>query len=90
MACINRSYNNDGYNMMNYYGGNCGCSDCLNKGGNKMLPNPNNEYGLPDAHILPYPYEQPLCKCPACIEGGNIFDELSNVMPDLLGYVPVV
>lgn len=93
MAYINRSYNNDGYNTMNYYGGNCGCSDCLNKGGNKMIPNPDNEYGLPDntdAHILPYPYEQQMCNCDTCIEGGNFFDELSNMMPDILGNVPIV
>lgn len=91
MAYINRGYTEDGYKAMNYTGGNCGCSDCLNKGGNKMLPNPNSEWGLPDARILPYPYpnEAPMCKCPACIEGGNIFDELANAMPSIVGNVPI-
>ena len=97
MAYINREYSNDGFNMMNYYGGNCGCSNCLNKGGNKMLPNPNNEYGLPDNREATI---QPFCDCSVCNEatqhiqkittGGNIFDFLANKMPDALGYVPVL
>ena len=87
MAYINRSYSKNGYNTNMYYGGNCGCSDCLNKGGNKMLPNPMYD----EARILPYPYpnEAPMCKCPACIEGGNIFDELANAMPSIVGNVPI-
>jgi len=92
MSYIKRSYDKSGYNTNMYYGGNCGCSDCLNKGGNKMLPNPFTEDGLynTEAHILPYPYQnKPMCKCPACLEGGNIFDELANFMPTALKYVPI-
>ena len=93
MAFIKRSYNKSGYKTIKYYGGNCGCSDCLTDGGNKMLPNPFTEDGLPDntdAHILPYPYpNKPTCRCPLCLEGGNIFDTLANFMPTALNYVPL-
>jgi hypothetical protein len=86
MAYINRGYTEDGYKEMYYSGGNCGCSDCLTDGGNKMLPNPMYD----EAHIMPYPYPNtPMCKCPACIEGGNIFDELANAMPSIVGNVPI-
>lgn len=86
MSYIKRSYDKSGYNTNMFYGGNCGCSDCLNKGGNKMLPNPMYD----EARILPYPYQnKPMCKCRACLEGGNIFDELANLMPSALKYVPL-
>jgi hypothetical protein len=58
-----------------------------------MLPNPFTEDGLPDnteAHILPYPYpNKTTCRCPLCLEGGNIFDELANAMPSIVGNVPI-
>jgi len=102
MSYIDRRYNYAGIQDMTLYGGNCGCSDCLNKGGQgRMIQNPNTSTGLweeDEAHILPY-YGEPQCNCDTCheatehineIAGGNIFDELSNIMPDILGNVPIV
>lgn len=62
MAYINRSYSKNGYNTNMYYGGNCGCSDCLNKGGNKMLPfnHPLYQHGLPKPKPKPKKKPKPM------------------------------
>jgi len=91
--------------VIDLYGGNCGCSDCLDggslTGGRKMLPNPlsstrlkGGRKMLPKPRILPYP-DLPACDCSICesanahIMGGNIFDTIANAMPSLLEKVPI-
>ena len=75
MSYISRKYNHDGSYLIDLSGGNCGCSGCLS-GGRKMLPRRKK------------PIYGGNCGCSNCLSGSGFFDEVNQLIPTALGFVP--
>jgi hypothetical protein len=80
MSYIGRKYNNNGANTIMMTGGNCGCSSCLS--GGRRMKNVRKMKG--GRRMLP------VCNCPECLQGGNIFDTLANWIPTAASFIPLV
>jgi hypothetical protein len=100
MAFMTRKYMKSGAPEINYYGGNCGCSDCLNcsvySDNGSVYSYDGSVYSDDDKSIEGgNKIFNSLCDCNECknihkyMLGGNFFDTLSNMMPDILSYVPI-
>lgn len=100
MAYIQRDYDNEGVYQIGYHGGNCGCSNCLNETDNMPIDMDRTYEAVHSKgkgkgkkkvnKKVKFSGGCDGCGCEVCALGAGFFDWIANLVPELVGNVPIL